>query len=178
MGRLYANSMQFYTTDLGILDFGILGVWGVCTWTMPLGYRRRAFLEEGRQSRTDAQLGRSLRASSPTFRFSSTLCPHPSVPSPVLLSLSHPRAQSQTATRESTLEPSRGAVVTKSSMPKLQVHNCTNSKNKTEWAASERGNCHVRGTFCAIWESLAPWLPPPDVMQMSTWQAHTTLAVS
>ena len=32
MGRLYANSMQFYTTDLSILDFGILGVGGGCVY--------------------------------------------------------------------------------------------------------------------------------------------------
>ena len=77
------------------------------------------------------------------------------MPSPVLLSLSHPRAQSQTATWEVHSKPSGGAVVTKSSMPKLQVRNYTNSKTKTEWAASERGNCHVRGAFCANWEILA-----------------------
>lgn len=132
---------------------------------MPLGYRREN--NRGKEGKDRCPVRKVTQSFLSNIQGSLPhLYPHPSVPSPVLLSLSHPRAQSQTATRKYIQSHLRGAVVTKSSMPKLQVHNCTNSKIKqvsSIWAG-----------VTAMWEALSVQseralllATPPDVMQMS-----------
>lgn len=154
MGRLYANSMQFYTTDLSILDFGILGVLGGCVhpWNQcPLDTEGGPRERKAEQDRCPVR--KVTQSFLSTFRFSSTLVPSSLCASPVLLSLSHPEPVTD-CYREVHSEPSRGAV-TKSSMPKLQVHNCTNSKIKQSEQHQAGVTAMWEGTFCAIWESLA-----------------------
>ena len=83
----------------------------------------------------------------------------PPLPEPSILGeepLGHPRHKSQSANWEVRSDPSRGVGVTKSSLPKLQVHNCTNSKIKQ--------NDQNLSWETATLEALSVQTPPLDVM--------------
>ena len=90
----------------------------------------------------------------------------PPLPEPSILGeepLGHPRHKSQSATWEVRSDPSRGAGVTKSSLPKLQVHNCTNSKIKQ----NDQNLSWETATLEALSVQTARSLllaPPPDIM--------------